>query len=86
MTGQGEFECEKVRVKFSPSDLVFAGRGDTHCFENHTLDTASRVIRSVSPPVGLCAFNFLGSYVMSLRLGKAGAANTWIGRELYLRC
>ena len=36
VTGQGEFIREKVRVKFSPGDLLFAARGESHHFEKNT--------------------------------------------------
>jgi len=33
-----------VRVQFSPGDLLFVAKGESHRFENHTPDTAVWVI------------------------------------------
>jgi len=44
VSGQGEFVRGEIRVKFSSGDLLFAAKGETHRFENHTLDTAVWVI------------------------------------------
>lgn len=40
VTGQGEFVRGTVRVGFSTGDLLFAAKGESHCFVNHTPDTA----------------------------------------------
>jgi mannose-6-phosphate isomerase-like protein (cupin superfamily) len=44
VTGQGEFVRDTVRVQFSPGDLLFVAKGESHRFENHTPDTAVWVI------------------------------------------
>src|ERR1043166_320094 len=38
VTGSGEFVCEGERYTIGPSDMLFAGAGEVHRFENFTDD------------------------------------------------
>ncbi len=42
--GAGAFEREGVRVPFGPGDLLFAAKGDTHRFVDHSPDTSVWVV------------------------------------------
>jgi mannose-6-phosphate isomerase-like protein (cupin superfamily) len=44
VSGNGDFVRWEDRVKFSSGDLLFAVKGETHRFENHTPDTSVWVI------------------------------------------
>lgn len=44
VTGSGDFVRGGERVPFGPGDLLFAAKGETHRFENHTPDTALWVV------------------------------------------
>ncbi|MCM0019409.1 MAG: cupin domain-containing protein, partial [Tagaea sp.] len=44
VTGSGAFVRGAERVDFGPGDLLFAAKGETHRFENHTPDTALWVV------------------------------------------
>ena len=44
VVGRGDFVREHERVTFSPGDLLFAAKGESHRFENHTPDTAVWVL------------------------------------------
>jgi mannose-6-phosphate isomerase-like protein (cupin superfamily) len=42
--GAGFFEREGIRVPFGPGDLLFAAKGDTHRFVDHSSDTSVWVV------------------------------------------
>lgn len=44
VSGNGDFVRGDDRVKFSSGDLLFAAKGETHRFDNHTPDTSVWVI------------------------------------------
>ena len=44
MRGAGFFEREGIRVPFGPGDLLFAAKGDTHRFVDHSPDTSVWVV------------------------------------------
>jgi mannose-6-phosphate isomerase-like protein (cupin superfamily) len=44
VSGNGDFVRGQDRVKFFSGDLLFAAKGETHRFENHTPDTSVWVI------------------------------------------
>lgn len=48
--GRGEFVCGASRASFSVGDLLYAGRGEFHRFENHSPDTAVWVVFGPGDP------------------------------------
>jgi mannose-6-phosphate isomerase-like protein (cupin superfamily) len=50
VTGSGFFRRGDERVAFGPGDLLFAAKGETHRFEDHTPDTRLWVVFGPGAP------------------------------------
>ncbi|MCC6467697.1 MAG: cupin domain-containing protein [Alphaproteobacteria bacterium] len=44
MNGSGWFRCDDQRVKFGPGDVLYAGAGAVHRFEDYSKDTELWVV------------------------------------------